>query len=283
MRSVKKNEIGVLESSAIFYLPHSDFASKALYYILDMGFFYCNDKYRIARESIDSFLLIHVKSGTMGVKFRGEEYQVLPGHTIILDCHDPHEYYAVEDLNFYYFHYNGNSSKLYYDLIYNKCGCVITTANSKDFESMFQAILHQVRKHILNEHLISALVHRVLSDLYSSSQPDLMKMDETILKVIDYMESHFHEKITLADMSEYLQLSQSHLSHSFKAHTGSTPHQYLLDIRISHSRKLLITTEKTLDEIATLCGFQDPIHFIRIFKQRTGTTPHKFRQSVLHK
>jgi len=63
----------------------------------------------------------------------------------------------------------------------------------------------------------------------------------------------------------------------FKKHTGISPLQYLIDLRLRDSRVLLRTPGLTLAALAPKVGFRDPYHFSRVFKQKVGLSPSEFR------
>ncbi|MBW7457266.1 helix-turn-helix domain-containing protein, partial [Paenibacillus sepulcri] len=63
----------------------------------------------------------------------------------------------------------------------------------------------------------------------------------------------------------------------FKQRYGVSPHQYLLEMRITHSRELLQSSLLTQEEIASYCGFANIHHFSKTFKKRTGFSPGQWR------
>ena len=64
----------------------------------------------------------------------------------------------------------------------------------------------------------------------------------------------------------------------FKGIFGMPPHRWIVEKRLERARMLLISTNKTVSEVGTECGFANISHFIKLFKRRFGTTP-----KTLHK
>jgi AraC-like DNA-binding protein len=93
-----------------------------------------------------------------------------------------------------------------------------------------------------------------------------------------YLREHFHERIDLARLARVVHVSPFHLHRSFKQATGTTPHEYLLDLRLRRSRELLARTELAVVDIATSVGFRSSSHFANTFKRRFRTTPLEFRR-----
>lgn len=98
-----------------------------------------------------------------------------------------------------------------------------------------------------------------------------------LCRVIDYMESHFPDRIELETLAAQLNLSQSHFSRAFKASTGLAPYQWQLDARIRRAQQLLSASSASLEETAQATGFADAVHFGRTFRKLIGMTPGAWR------
>lgn len=96
-------------------------------------------------------------------------------------------------------------------------------------------------------------------------------------KVIDFMETNFAEKIFLDDLAEIAFMSSRNFQRVFKKAIGSSPTNYLLQIRLQNARKLLRTTDIQIGKIAYETGFGDSNYFIKCFKKEFNITPVKFR------
>lgn len=98
-----------------------------------------------------------------------------------------------------------------------------------------------------------------------------------------YIEGHYNENITLADISQNAGLTHTALTKFIKQELNCTAMQYLMRYRITIAKKQLAFTDVPIKDITSLVGFKTVQHFNRIFKQHTGSTPAEFRKSAVKK
>jgi AraC-like DNA-binding protein len=103
------------------------------------------------------------------------------------------------------------------------------------------------------------------------------KYSKNISDACAYMAEFFDQNITLEDIAKAANLSPGFFHTTFKLAKQKTPREYLLQIRLSMSKNLLLNSGKPLSEIAILCGFESQAYFSYVFKKETGLTPKKYR------
>ncbi|SFF33581.1 AraC-type DNA-binding protein [Paenibacillus algorifonticola] len=74
--------------------------------------------------------------------------------------------------------------------------------------------------------------------------------------------------------------SESHFRRLFEEQMGMEPHPYFTSLRLRRASQLLLDTERPIQEISYLCGYEDAKYFSRLFRQHEGMTPQEFRQSL---
>ncbi len=79
-------------------------------------------------------------------------------------------------------------------------------------------------------------------------------------------------------MAKETKYSSTHLLRIFRASTGLTPHQYLIDLRIERAQRLLRNRDARLIHVAIECGFSSQAHLTRVFKARRGMTPEQYQR-----
>ena len=102
-----------------------------------------------------------------------------------------------------------------------------------------------------------------------------------IIRASKYMDANFTKKITLEDCAKQANLSNVYFHKLFTEIMGKTPHDYLIDRRMSEAMDMLVYTEYELSRIAYECGFGSQSYFNSVFKEKTGLTPREYRKSNL--
>ncbi len=98
-------------------------------------------------------------------------------------------------------------------------------------------------------------------------------------QIIKYIECNYMEKITIADISDEIGLSQSHFMKYFKNTMGTSFIDYLNEYRLTMASRLLLASDSSILDIASEVGFENLSYFNRLFKKRFGTTPSNYRKS----
>lgn len=108
-----------------------------------------------------------------------------------------------------------------------------------------------------------------------------IKADPRIQAILDYITLHPTEKYSSEKLCEMAELGETAFRKLFKKHTGKAPNEYIRDMRLTTAARLLLVSNKQVNDIAYEVGFEDPNHFIRVFKKAFGYTPNQYRSSAL--
>lgn len=96
--------------------------------------------------------------------------------------------------------------------------------------------------------------------------------------ILKYVENNYMEKITIEDIANEVDLSQSHFMKYFKNTMGTSFVDYLNEYRLTMASRLLISSDSSILAIASEVGFENLSYFNRIFKKRFGQTPREYRR-----
>jgi len=192
------------------------------------------------------FLLIH---SFTNVNFNDgkwdirSEIEILPLHP----AQELKDYYSIEDI-FKKLVDRWNAKLLGYEFI---------------TRTLFQQLLIAIYQNIRKQH-----------QNYSSS----LKVE----KVIQYMHKNINTRVTMPELSEFVQLSSSYLSRAFKESTGYSIIEYFNKIKIEKAKEQLIEGDLKVKEVARSLGFIDEFYFSRIFKKLEGLSPSEFHSRNVH-
>lgn len=131
--------------------------------------------------------------------------------------------------------------------------------------------------------LIMSVAARVLRTASGSVASEPVKgasiTTDNLKRIAEFVDRNLSRHIMLPELASIAGLSQYHFSREFKAVTGSTPMQYVTELRIKAAKVMLAGT-LSLAEISLDCGFASQSHFATVFRAATGMTPSAWRAAV---
>jgi AraC-like DNA-binding protein len=96
-------------------------------------------------------------------------------------------------------------------------------------------------------------------------------------KASEWLDSHFQEQVNIRTLAAASGLSRNFFAHRFREKLGMTVNRYLLRRRIELAKYLLLSTDRTIKEIAFECCIPDPHYFNKQFRRICGISPSSFR------
>ena len=155
----------------------------------------------------------------------------------------------------------------YYD-IFSKI-CYYADTNLSSDELMLQS-------------LILRLIHTITEDSNRLKIREHTKNSnyKTVEKVVSYIQNNLTFDLSLEKTADYAGFSPIHFHNLFKASTGKTLREYVEEQRIKKAVNMLLSTDKTLTEIAHECGFSSQSYFSYAFKRRMKTTPREYVKKI---
>jgi AraC family transcriptional regulator len=99
-----------------------------------------------------------------------------------------------------------------------------------------------------------------------------------IRRLLDYIEQHLGEDLSLEAMAAEVDLSPLYLVRAFRAAVGQSPHRYVVSRRVEHARRLLSGTAMPIADIALAAGFSSQSHLSNWFRRIVGVSPAAYRK-----
>ena len=99
-----------------------------------------------------------------------------------------------------------------------------------------------------------------------------------ISRVKSFLDEHYEEKLSLESVASHFFIDKHYLTRLFKEQYGVTLVTYLQQVRITHAKRMLRFTDKSIEEIGLECGIGELNYFSRVFKKLEGVSPSEFRR-----
>lgn len=273
-------EKGVLPSSELFFTSPSTQAKNLFFYVTCTGHFMYEDLYELRRDNYNSYLIMHIIKGSVRIEYDTISYIAKMGETVFINCHKPHSYSSLGDLDMIWFHFDGVNADAIYNELYIIHDSIIVSKNSSDIVNHIYKIYNMYNSgKKMMEAVQSSYIARILGEFFRHQSIDESDKILIIEKVVGHIEENYSTDLTLNDLAAIAGLSEYYFSRLFKKQTGFTPHEYLIKTRITSTKILLKSTNLSLREIAYKCGFSNESSFSNTFKKITDMTPGTFRKT----
>ncbi|MDD2629849.1 MAG: AraC family transcriptional regulator [Limnochordia bacterium] len=141
-------------------------------------------------------------------------------------------------------------------------------------EQRYKNLLELFLIDLIRQNLCTAKSERVLK---SSAQS---VAHGTMPEVARFLEDNLQESVTIAQLSEIFQMSESTLKQTFRDYTGKPVIQYHNELKIKEAKRLIREEKHTITAISQLLGFSSVHYFSRCFKKHTSMSPTTYRSSL---
>lgn len=278
------HEAGVLENSRHALYDPSPFARQVHFYLTGIGRFEVQPPYHVYRLNYNSYLLMLIHRGQIHVEAGGRSWNAGENTAILLNCHQPHRYFALKSSSFSFFHFDGAMSASLYDMIAKRNGTSLSVSEDSQLPVFFRQVFEEVlfREHP-DEWKISLLIYQTLGIFLKNctAASSIPGRGNPIAVTEQYIHRHLDEAMSVETLSGVSGFSPCYFQRRFKAETGLTPHRYIMKARLDKSRQLLKTTSMTVQQIALEVGFSSASNYICAFTKEEGMSPTEFRKMPL--
>lgn len=237
---------------------------------------------------IEEYQIIYISEGKGILETEsGGKRKINPGDVIILFPGEWHTYKPIERTGWTenWVGFTGGASMLENARhLLSRNDPVFAMGLDDSILQLFHNIFEMVKTDSAgSEYAISGSVSHLLGYILSRVKRERLKVnnkaDEIIIKSKALLEKGFNEQISLEDLARQLNISYVWFRTYFKKHTGYSPYEYLINIRVNHSKLLLKNSHYSVKEIADLSGFNSQQQFTKTFRNRTGHTPTSYKKS----
>ena len=186
------------------------------------------------------------------------------------------DFSLLSDSFLFYSLFHDDISKNNYNLI-EGCGY--------ELESVFDKIYHEYKGNkvgninLIRVYIVEIIIKLIRRIKHLNKNPITPAQRKLVSQVTEYIQKNYNININTSEIASNLFFHKNYIAKLFKKETGLSIHEFIREIRLKEVCRLLITTDKTIIEIASECGFSDIKTFYQTFKKHTGMTPKKYRDT----
>lgn len=239
----------------------------------------------------EEFMIFYIEKGSAVIHCNSQPIPVGTGDLVIINSNDIHyvenccnhliENYIVIDIAFLLSYKQDLCQIKYIDpLLQNRIRFENKITNDAELTrqvlELFREHQQQLRGYELS---IKAGLYRILVLLLrrhtvpAPCEVDFRRHHQLLRPVLQYVDEHYNQKITLEKLAAMANMSRPHLCRLFKSMTGMPPIEYINHLRINAAMKLLQQQHLPISEVALIVGFNDSNYFSRLFKKYKNMPP----------
>lgn len=231
------------------------------------------------------YQILYIAFGKAHFIFDGVDTIVSAGNMVLYRPHDVQHYiyYGQEQIEVYWVHFTGSDV----ENILNRYGFsadkkIFSCGIYSDYSKLFLQILNELQTCNTNfEELISILLNQLIILTYRNSlcstRINNSFTENEMETAAQYFTQNYNKDINIDEYAISCGMSISWFIRSFKKHTGTTPMQYIVSLRITNACALLVNSDYSIQEISDIVGYNSPLYFSRIFKKSMGCPPSTYR------
>ena len=299
-----------VQSSRILYTP-SPFARSSLLHLQEVGSLSAIRPHTSKREKLQSYLCFMVEDGEGELVYEGKKYELRSGDVVFIDCRKAYSHSNGMNPNaglwsLRWCHFYGPSMPAIYAKYCERGGLPVIRGADVSVDlargadmgrrddvscgadvSQYAAILTDIYTLASSSDYIRDMrIYGKLNDLltllmesswHREAHTNAPKKME-ISRVKSFLDEHYKEKLSLESVASHFFIDKHYLARLFKEQYGVTLVTYLQQVRITHAKRMLRFTDKSIEEIGLECGIGELNYFSRVFKKLEGVSPSEFRR-----
>jgi len=199
----------------------------------------------------------------------------------LVDCYNPHAYGTRTGWKILWAHFAGATARSICASVDGGVRILRPGSGGLELNRLLHSLFAQFEG---SPKLDSAKVHCTLTSLIGAffSTKGSAEGTDDIDRITAYLSENISQSLTNAQLAQAAHMSESQLIRLFQQHTGTTPHQYLLQLRLNAAQYYLASTDMKLSDIAQQCGFTDASALTNRFRREFGITPREYARRSAH-
>ena len=227
------------------------------------------------KRVIDSYEMLYVIKGEVYLEYRSRPHILSENSLIVIHPGVYHGGYKTSDqeTSFYWFHF-----LLTDDAILNQLPEVITINNDLKLKTILNQLLDAANSGKYPAYMADLITATVICEVIMQNQISLAPENHRIMhEVSEWIRINADKKMSVEIVSGQFGYNPDYLSRLFKAAYNMGLKQYIYEEKIKAAKNLLISSYKSIKQIADLLGWENENQFIKFFKYHESVSPKKYR------
>ncbi|NEW05768.1 AraC family transcriptional regulator [Paenibacillus sp. SYP-B3998] len=253
-------------------------------YIVSTGY-WINQPQVVRKEGYKAYQWIQCFDGQGLLEIDGKSIPIAKGQGMLLYPGVAHRYFPVsEPWTVRWIAFNGKFAESLLHSLHLQKSMVLYTTKPELLLTRINEInsIFGIRRNISSyegSHLLYGLILDIFRYTSLSDNRSNQEQYEHLKPVMDYIETHFDQPISLLDLANQLAVTPPYTCVLFQQTLGTRPFEYINLFRIRKAKELLqLYPELEIKTISTKVGFESPSYFIKLFKKHEGITPNEFKK-----
>lgn len=257
----------------------------------DIGWYpQARQHFRMRPTGCGEHILILCMRGCGWFEIGGTRGSLQPNEALLIPAGTPHSYGASDDdpWSIHWLHFLGTEAPLFLTLLKHGHPVVpVSGALVSRLEHLFQETCKTLSDGFSQEGIICASqsVRHLLALLFfrnSSFHPRTKApQTERIERTLQYLRERVEKPLTVAEMAREADLSETHFARRFRQHTGFSPMDYFIHLKMQRAARYLTLSNLQVKQIAAQLGYEDAYYFSRLFRKIMGTSPAEYRATKI--
>ena len=239
----------------------------------------------------DYYLIHYISNGEGMFVSDGETYRLKQGQGFLI-CPEVVSYYEADSENpwsYAWVGFNGIKADHYLQMTGLSRKNPIFTYNTDSYLSdciveMVESSGSQSGRDLRFSGLLNLFISKLIENNgYSlpAGGTSTERADYYVNQAIKYMKANYTQNISISGIASSIGLDRSYLGALFKKKLDLSPRKYLLNLRIEKACRLIANENLTIGDISRSVGFNDPLHFSKMFKKTKNVSPMEYRKKII--
>lgn len=252
-------------------------------YLTDAGYFpHAAHHYRERKEGIEEYIYIYCAAGSGVIELFGRNQTVTlhANEAFCIPRYCGHRYYACPEdpWTIFWVHFKGTDTEQF-----PLETCLPVAPSTEDSQSRLSYLFELLPGALGGDYTLGNFIYLsqvlmlILSETYCrESSAEVRAQNRQVTEIVRFMYRNIRRELTLEELTHEFGLSKSYLHALFSRHTGHSPMNFFIRLKMKEACTLL-RSNLCVYEVALTLGYRDPFYFSRCFKKVVGVSPKEYK------